>query len=641
MSKKAFNLQQFAAHADTVNCLKIGPKSCQVLVTGGEDKLVNMWAIGKPNKILSLSGHSSAVDSVTFSPNEDFVVAGSAGGSVKMWDIDSEKCTASMSGHRSNVICLDHHPHGDYFASGSVDTNLKIWDIRKKTCIQTYKGHSGPINVVRFSPDGRWVVSGGEDGTIKVWDLGQGKLIKDFREHDAAVSALDFHPQEFLMCSGSQDRTVRFWDLEIMESIACTDPEATKIVGTRFSPDGKVLLSGSQEGLRVWNWEPCRSFDYIDVGWVNLKDMDVSLSFSQLVGCAVSSSFVSVWVVKLDRLAPYSDAAKRKSGSGSRDIPVEIVSRQSPAAGGRRSGGVADIAQRDPTKDAIHRLREESQGGASGSGVSSAAVASSAVGRQSPSNEDPVVVFKSSSSRGRDASGAGSSEATAPNPSESSATEESSEAFRRTFIRPPSDAPLGLDIEKFAGMAGQRRNSMSDQEIMDELLREHHTMCGILAMRLTNIKVVRSLWMNGDTKGAVDQLVKLSDPASQVDILAQLFSDESRLNYFNLSHCVTLLPVVRNLLQSEFSEYVLAALKTAHMLFRAFGEVIKSTLLSRDAPGVDLSREERIEKCSTCLNSFLTLRRQLEPLEDRKDEIGMLARALLHSLAELSSEVAL
>ena len=117
-----------------------------------------------------------------------------------------------------------------------------------------------------------------------------------------------------------------------MESIACTDPEATKIVGTRFSPDGKVLLSGSQEGLRVcdfflvvvvvvvcvcvdmdlmtmifdpicgfspgrifspdpkvWNWEPCRSFDYIDVGWVNLKDMDVSLSFSQLVGCAVSS----------------------------------------------------------------------------------------------------------------------------------------------------------------------------------------------------------------------------------------------------------------------------------------------------------------------------------------------------------------
>ena len=87
--------------------------------------------------------------------------------------------------------------------------------------------------------------------------------------------------------------------------------------------------------------------------------------------------------------------------------------------------------------------------------------------------------------------------------------------------------------------------------------------------------------------------------------------------------------------------YALTALKTAHMLFKAFSEVIRSTLLSRNAPGVDLSREERIDKCSTCLNAFLTLKRQLEPLEGRKDEIGSLARSLLHSLSELSSEVAL
>ena len=36
-----------------------------------------------------------------------------------------------------------------------------------------------------------------------------------------------------------------------MENVSVTDPEATRIHGTRFSPDGKVLLSASQEGLRV------------------------------------------------------------------------------------------------------------------------------------------------------------------------------------------------------------------------------------------------------------------------------------------------------------------------------------------------------------------------------------------------------
>jgi hypothetical protein len=40
------------AHTSNVNCLKIGKKSSRVLVTGGEDHKVNMWAIGKPNAIL-------------------------------------------------------------------------------------------------------------------------------------------------------------------------------------------------------------------------------------------------------------------------------------------------------------------------------------------------------------------------------------------------------------------------------------------------------------------------------------------------------------------------------------------------------------------------------------------------------------
>lgn len=40
------------AHSSNVNCLKIGRKTSRVLVTGGDDHKVNLWAIGKPNSIL-------------------------------------------------------------------------------------------------------------------------------------------------------------------------------------------------------------------------------------------------------------------------------------------------------------------------------------------------------------------------------------------------------------------------------------------------------------------------------------------------------------------------------------------------------------------------------------------------------------
>ena len=40
------------AHGSNVSCLSLGPSSGRVMVTGGEDRKVNMWAVGKPNVIL-------------------------------------------------------------------------------------------------------------------------------------------------------------------------------------------------------------------------------------------------------------------------------------------------------------------------------------------------------------------------------------------------------------------------------------------------------------------------------------------------------------------------------------------------------------------------------------------------------------
>jgi hypothetical protein len=38
----------------------------KVLATGGDDRRVNVWALGKPNALMSLTGHTSAVECVTF-----------------------------------------------------------------------------------------------------------------------------------------------------------------------------------------------------------------------------------------------------------------------------------------------------------------------------------------------------------------------------------------------------------------------------------------------------------------------------------------------------------------------------------------------------------------------------------------------
>ncbi|KAK4423320.1 Katanin p80 WD40 repeat-containing subunit B1 [Sesamum alatum] len=303
-TKRAYKLQEFVAHSLSVNCLKIGRKSSRVLVTGGEDHKVNLWAIGKPNAILSLSGHSSGIDSVSFDSSEVLVAAGAASGTIKLWDLEEAKIIRTLTGHRSNCISLDFHPFGEFFASGSLDTNLKIWDIRRKGCIHTYKGHTRGVNAIRFTPDGRWVVSGGEDNTVKLWDLTAGKLLHDFKCHEGQVQCIDFHPHEFLLATGSADRTVKFWDLETFELIGSAGPESTGVRCMTFNPDGKTLLCGLHENLKVFSWEPIKSHDTVDVGWSKLSDMNVHEG--KLLGCSYNQSCVGVWVVDISRIEPYA-----------------------------------------------------------------------------------------------------------------------------------------------------------------------------------------------------------------------------------------------------------------------------------------------------------------------------------------------
>ncbi|KAF2936536.1 katanin p80 WD40 repeat-containing subunit B1 homolog KTN80.4 [Oryza sativa Japonica Group] len=309
-TKRAYKLQEFVAHSSNVNCLKIGRKTSRVLVTGGDDHKVNLWAIGKPNSILSLSGHTSAVESVNFDSTEVFVAAGAASGTIKLWDLEEAKIVRTLTGHRSNCMSVDFHPFGEFFASGSLDTNLKIWDIRRKGCIHTYKGHTRGVNAIRFTPDGRWVVSGGEDNVVKLWDLTAGKLLHDFKCHEGQIQCIDFHPHEFLLATGSSDKTVKFWDLETFELIGSTGPETTGVRSMTFNPDGRSLLCGLHESLKVFSWEPIRCHDTVDVGWSRLSDLNVHEG--KLLGCSFNQSCVGIWVVDLTRLEPYATGTSTK-----------------------------------------------------------------------------------------------------------------------------------------------------------------------------------------------------------------------------------------------------------------------------------------------------------------------------------------
>ncbi|KAL5579351.1 hypothetical protein UlMin_011793 [Ulmus minor] len=358
MAKRGYKLQEFLAHSANVNCLNIGKKACRIFITGGDDHKVNVWTIGKPTSIMSLSGHTSPVESVAFDSAEVLVLAGASTGVVKQWDLEEGKVVRTLTGHRSNCTAVEFHPFGEFFASGSMDTNLRIWDLRKKGCIHTYRGHTQGVSTIKFTPDGRWVVSGGLDSVVKVWDLTAGKLLHDFKFHDGHIRSLDFHPLEFLLATGSADRTVKFWDLETFEMIGSTRPEASGVRAITFHPDGRTLFSGLEDSLKVYSWEPVISHDAVDVGWSTLGDL--CIHDGKLLGCSYYRNSVGVWVADISLIEPYGDGSQNDCMEQKFDLKLK-ESSEKLGSGGRTSS----LRCRSPdydTKD-IKNIYVDSTGG--------------------------------------------------------------------------------------------------------------------------------------------------------------------------------------------------------------------------------------------------------------------------------------
>ncbi|KAL5967039.1 Katanin p80 WD40 repeat-containing subunit B1 [Taenia solium] len=306
------------------------------MATGGEDRRVKLWAVGKPTCIMSLSGHTSSVDAAQFSPDEDCVAAGSLSGSIRVWDLEEAKLARALSGHTASVQSLDFHPHGNFITSGSMDSTVKLWDVSRKGCINTFRGHTGCVNMVRFSPDGNWIISAGDDGRVKtlrvgeifyrmrasdvgcsiyasmlVWDLVAGKQLAELSSHTAPVTSIAYHPTVLLLASASADRTVRVFDLETFAQVAVSGIElaASAVRRIAFHPEGQCLYVATTEQLKIYHFETMSCLETVQVGWRGgggVVDMAVAPSFNQLVGASLSAAVVTTYIADVKSCIPFT-----------------------------------------------------------------------------------------------------------------------------------------------------------------------------------------------------------------------------------------------------------------------------------------------------------------------------------------------
>jgi ribosome assembly protein RRB1 len=180
-----------------------------------------------------------------------------------------------LTGHTSSVEEIQWSPNEkNVFASASSDGSVKVWDVRSKSRKPAVdvKVSSTDVNVMSWSRQVfHLLATGADDGEWAVWDLRQWKPqqgassaqlkpspVAGFNFHKKPITSIEWHPtDDSVVALACADNTATLWDLAVELDDEEYDKEAGLGLGEGLEKvPHQLLFIHHQEDGKELHWHP-------------------------------------------------------------------------------------------------------------------------------------------------------------------------------------------------------------------------------------------------------------------------------------------------------------------------------------------------------------------------------------------------
>lgn len=290
-------------------------------------RLLTERASWRPQR-LSLSGRPG--EPVAFSPDGTLLACGSGQANVALWDTKTWRLLHVLRPSSIILYSLAFSPDSRLIATGSHDDDVRLWDTHTGKLVRTLRGMLGGSRVLSlaFSPDGRRVAGACYHGRLEWWLVRSGQRERfvgrywragalAFAPSGATIAASvswsgvdpDAPPRNDDQYHGPFD-AVKIIDARtgrLNKTLAVMQPirdQGDDIAALAYSPDGKLLASGSQQALRLWNIQSGRLIRTlaIDVTGAHEVRRVLFAPDGQTLFSANADGVVTLWDVRTARV---------------------------------------------------------------------------------------------------------------------------------------------------------------------------------------------------------------------------------------------------------------------------------------------------------------------------------------------------
>jgi WD40 repeat protein len=197
--------------------------------------------------------------SFTFSPDGQYIAAGTVSRHVRIWEVATGKVVQAFgpfepSGLSSQMIAKSVYSNDGKMLAVAAGKVGHIFDLTTGRELGKLEGHTHIIEDIAFSKDGKRLVTASYDQTAALWNRESFKRLHSFPGFASAVFVAAISEDGSTVAAADYKGIVKLW--KASDGSPLRDLAGLKSMThfLRFSADGKTLLAaGHEDGLVAWD----------------------------------------------------------------------------------------------------------------------------------------------------------------------------------------------------------------------------------------------------------------------------------------------------------------------------------------------------------------------------------------------------